>query len=716
MRNEKEIFNDLRDLCTSPGFAHVVALFCFRDNTIRYTDQVTPDDYARTYSKEKLIRTEISTLIGLMVKEEIDYSISNPSEIKTLFERTEGLLEELHQSMSEKAFGGLLSTEVEQEELAPPSLGVTLREPIFYSGESAYDFQYREFSLKKYAQDNDWLLENKGFTIAEAVTIISSIEKIQNRKLNDWIESIGDHGPQYPSVLPAYVFSVDEAVNESGIEESTINKFLRAFSIHKDEKNKDFNALNDFNITNACPIIGLDNQEYLLFQKYSLVESLYESPFYWILNDEDYFYNKGMHNRGVFAEEFSAERLELVFGKQRVFRNVKFINSKQEVVGEIDVLVLFANRAIVLQAKSKRLTIESRKGNENRIKTDFQMSIQDSYDQGFACSEMLSDINLKLIDSENIELTIPKKLKEIYILCVVSEHYPALSFQARQFLKYEASTCILPPFIMDVFLLDVMTEFLSSPLSFLSYINRRVLYSEKILATHELTVLALHLKENLWIEDDLDVLFLGDDIVSSLDVAMLVRRAGVPGNPVPEGILTRYMDTTVRKIITKIEELERASLIGLGFMLLTLSGSAIERINNGIDYITQLARSDKRNHDFTFASEGDRTGITIHSNYYTIVDVILSLKSHCERRKYKQKANKWFGLSINPDDLSFKFGIELDFEWAQSQEMDDKINNTPRLKEIKNSGSDVKPQKKIGRNDPCPCGSGKKYKKCCLNA
>ncbi|NOR17519.1 hypothetical protein GQ543_07420, partial [candidate division WOR-3 bacterium] len=21
--------------------------------------------------------------------------------------------------------------------------------------------------------------------------------------------------------------------------------------------------------------------------------------------------------------------------------------------------------------------------------------------------------------------------------------------------------------------------------------------------------------------------------------------------------------------------------------------------------------------------------------------------------------------------------------------------------------------KKVGRNDPCPCGSGKKYKKCC---
>ena len=27
---------------------------------------------------------------------------------------------------------------------------------------------------------------------------------------------------------------------------------------------------------------------------------------------------------------------------------------------------------------------------------------------------------------------------------------------------------------------------------------------------------------------------------------------------------------------------------------------------------------------------------------------------------------------------------------------------------------DMKTRRKIGRNDPCPCGSGKKYKKCCL--
>ena len=33
-------------------------------------------------------------------------------------------------------------------------------------------------------------------------------------------------------------------------------------------------------------------------------------------------------------------------------------------------------------------------------------------------------------------------------------------------------------------------------------------------------------------------------------------------------------------------------------------------------------------------------------------------------------------------------------------------------KEQKESGT-IRKEKKIGRNEPCPCGSGKKYKKCC---
>jgi SEC-C motif len=45
------------------------------------------------------------------------------------------------------------------------------------------------------------------------------------------------------------------------------------------------------------------------------------------------------------------------------------------------------------------------------------------------------------------------------------------------------------------------------------------------------------------------------------------------------------------------------------------------------------------------------------------------------------------------------------------------INNKKDSSDLKttNSSAPYRNETKIGRNDPCPCGSGKKYKKCCLN-
>jgi uncharacterized protein YecA (UPF0149 family) len=37
------------------------------------------------------------------------------------------------------------------------------------------------------------------------------------------------------------------------------------------------------------------------------------------------------------------------------------------------------------------------------------------------------------------------------------------------------------------------------------------------------------------------------------------------------------------------------------------------------------------------------------------------------------------------------------------------IQTQPKANQVVVMGS----KEKIGRNDPCPCGSGKKYKKCC---
>jgi len=45
----------------------------------------------------------------------------------------------------------------------------------------------------------------------------------------------------------------------------------------------------------------------------------------------------------------------------------------------------------------------------------------------------------------------------------------------------------------------------------------------------------------------------------------------------------------------------------------------------------------------------------------------------------------------------------------------DKPENIKALEILLNPIKTKMAEKKVGRNEPCPCGSGKKYKKCCGN-
>ncbi len=62
--------------------------------------------------------------------------------------------------------------------------------------------------------------------------------------------------------------------------------------------------------------------------------------------------------------------------------------------------------------------------------------------------------------------------------------------------------------------------------------------------------------------------------------------------------------------------------------------------------------------------------------------------------------------------------MEAKAEWLFTLEEWNDILTEEERKEIKmkrHRDHTMKKSVKVGRNDPCPCGSGKKYKKCCLN-
>jgi SWIM/SEC-C metal-binding protein len=89
---------------------------------------------------------------------------------------------------------------------------------------------------------------------------------------------------------------------------------------------------------------------------------------------------------------------------------------------------------------------------------------------------------------------------------------------------------------------------------------------------------------------------------------------------------------------------------------------------------------------------------------------------------YDGKKTAKLGTEKNPAAVQVKTKkrmkeVAAKFEkngWKYKIELEpDKPEDVTDLELLLNPPKTVKVEKKVGRNEPCPCGSGRKYKKCC---
>ncbi len=87
--------------------------------------------------------------------------------------------------------------------------------------------------------------------------------------------------------------------------------------------------------------------------------------------------------------------------------------------------------------------------------------------------------------------------------------------------------------------------------------------------------------------------------------------------------------------------------------------------------------------------------------------------------------SEWKGLTvvkskkgqINDDEGEVEFIAKFSFNGEDREHHEaaqfKKLNGQWYYDDGQVKGTTIRNENKIGRNDPCPCGSGKKYKKCC---
>ncbi|SDE01933.1 nuclease-related domain-containing protein [Paraburkholderia lycopersici] len=715
-RSEQEVLAELLKLCTKPGYVHAVAALCFRDNMLTYADRVTEADFQNRFDSSRLLRTEINTLIGLMLKAPRDWTIPSPAVLAEYVEASDQLLQELHDAMSgafslSKVLAGLKRG----EQVNPFDSGDAMREPIFYAAESAYNFQYVDIAAQRYAADATWLEANVGFTIAQACAVAEAVDRLLVDRFPVFMMTLRELPRDRWSMLPAFYLTPAEVAAYASLEPELVERILLKFTVPEGNINPGFAALQDFNQITATPLLRSPSGEFICLQNYALAEAIYDSPFYWMQDDKAYRRNRDRH-RGEFTENFVAERLSTVFGTNRVLTNIDVWQGKTK-VAEIDVLVLWADRAIIVQAKAKRLTVEGRKGNDQVLRDDFKKSVQDAYDQGLTCAECIGDSRYRFTRADGSEINLPN-ITEIFMFCVVSDHYPALSFQTLQFLKTREVCRVRAALVTDVFLIDVVTELLPTPLQFLSFIARRARYAGRLLAAQELTILAYHLKHNLWLEDSTTMLQIAEDFTAGVDIAMMVRRRGLAGDATPEGFMTRFEGKTLGRIVRQIETRPEPAILEQGFQLLEMSGETFDNLSRIIDQQARRAAQDDKPHDVTMMF-GDGSGFTVVCTAEPDDVAAPTLASYCTHRKYRQKADRWFGLCLMPQDAQLRFGLRLSDPWEQDDALEaataDMIEPMSAELVYQRAFRGGKMRTKVGRNDQCPCGSGRKYKKCCID-
>jgi len=703
--SKEETIKALEELTQESGFLYSLAV------VLRHDLFLNPEESADINWRERLSFQEMSFLVGLMVKHPIDFAL--PPDEKTMMSQVHkmyDLFEKLHQAhnepfikkLFEKAKQILTPEEAEKSYSEFFGNGDFMTEPIFYGGSGAYDFQYLEFAEKKYEKDKEWISTNKGVNVATMAKLAAELKKLNEHKsmTSPKPETFGDF---CKSVLDVFCFKTED-IDQFGNEAAKM--FLDAFSLAPGNVNKDFNTPGAYNAVDSHPIIQLGDNLYFLPVGFNLTQSIYESPFYWMSGDAAYKDSAFTH-RGEATEEIAYEMLISVFGKDNVHRDVKVLKNKKERITDIDVLAIAGNKAVIVQAKSKKLTELSRRGNEENLKADFSEAVQKAYDQGLTCRASIIDKNNTLVTSDGKELHLNEFIDDAYIICLTTDHYPAVTHQVDVYLKKRTEDPY--PLAMSIFDFDILTFYLKDPFEFLYYLRQRVNLSDYYKASSEITLLACHLRQKLFPRPEADREALDESFAQLIDANFPVMKGHHPKTAAVEKLHHKWKNEKFQQLINQIKATEQPGFTDAIFYLYDLAGAGADDLISQMEKIKAKTVSDGQQHDFSMIFEKGRSGVTFLSLADSPEKMERILLPLAVARKYKTKADEWLALGSVAGSPNIVDAAAFNKQpWKEDNELEELTKIALKQGKPMNLKGE-----KIGRNEKCYCGSGKKFKKCC---
>ena len=711
-RSVVDIVQELERLSHQRGFVYTFAFNVFTSLFTRI-DEVANIDWT-----ERPNNQELSFLLGLMIKRPLDFTLPDTEVLYYQNDKALTLLQELHNahafvrsSQFTPAQADSVTFHDQTDAICEQWLesGFDLIEPIFYGSEGADAYQFHRLAELRYQNDHQWIENHLGTSVSSVIASIERIRELVDERLSS-LQPSDSFAGLCKQLMEIFLF---EPRDLTDVDEQRARAFFAAFSCCPGKVNKDLHSIGAYNSIHSHPILKLDNGKYFIPLTFYLSRSLYESPFYWMRQDNEYK-DIADENRGHATEEIAHVFLGAAFGESNIYRNIKVRkNGKDET--DIDLLVLYQDRAIVVQAKSKKLTIGSRMGNSTNLEVDFHKAVQEAYDQAVLSTRALADTRYELFDSNGDPFRIEAAPKESHIICVTGDHFPALAVQLRNFLRKSEDDPF--PLAASLFDLEILAYYLSDPFQFLYYLRQRSRCSSHVGLCSELALLGFHIAFKLDSRLGREIFLIDETFAQIIEADYLVARGRWPESRKRPKLSCKWRDKQFDEVVRSVRAKSQPGLMDAIFFLYDIAGDQTRDFFHSIPRLQRATLIDGQHHDMSKPNLHERRGVSFISYpapEHPSEEAFFQqhFRDFAISRKYKSYANEWMVLASIAETQNL-----IDMVWHSAEVWQDDLEIETIVPSVLSdgrvlNGAGRRRKRKPSRNDPCPCGSRCKFKRC----
>jgi len=466
------------------------------------------------------------------------------------------------------------------------------------------------------------------------------------------------------------------------------------------------------------PILKFDNNFYC-FLPSMLIDNIRVILEQLIRNyDQNYFKKNYLTKRGKVLEQLTLEYFTNILINAKSYEKLYYymdVNGNVERY-ETDGIILYDNNIFILEAKSGKFPLEAQRGGFFSIRKTVKNLIEDAYKQAIRTKNYILFNETSTFEDENGSIILIIDNKEIYknlfLINTTLELLGPLSTRLNSIKAFDVlkgKEWVWSVFIND---LRIISDLIETPSEFLLYLQRRLKANDyvQLQISDEMNFLQFFLKRGLYLEGEeeiknADFVFMTLDNEINQYYDFLAGRAPKVDKP------AFFIPKAYRYFIKQIESTQKYGFTEVTTFLLGISSIDHQKILKWIEDRRQKTLLEGKLKNFTLGYNDIKLGIT----FFTFIEKTTTIKQEIDEyinlKIYQTRYERWFVIMIKVESLGIK---EVDFEiivkkWKFDIFKNKKVRNLENLGKLKY----LERTKKIGRNEPCPCGSGIKFKKCC---